>query len=183
MDEQKPQETTRRPPESARSPESARRQERPTDTGAEAARVASQLTELGAQTVGLWADVNQKVVRDLMEVSTNTMREGARLAMSLQETQLDAARELQSAAWRWLLTWPQAFSDPMRWYRQIGEEGVDGVQRLVRLGRRSMEGLGQTVERLEGSAEQAARSLDGTFKEAASRLRDIQSQSERLRVA
>src|SRR5262245_2525233 len=115
MDEQKPQETARRPQETARPQESARphetarpqetarRQERATDGGAEAARVASQLTELGTQTVGLWADVNQKVMRDLMEVSTNTMREGARLAMSMQETQLDAARELQSAAWRWWL--------------------------------------------------------------------------------
>lgn len=177
MDEQKPQETTRRPQEGAR------RQERVTDSGTEAARVASQLSELGAQTIGLWADVNQKVVRDLMEVSTNTMRESARLVMHLQETQLDAARELQSAVWRSWLTWPQAFSDPLRWYQQIGEESVDGVQRLVRLGRRSMEGLGQTVDRLEGSAEQAARSLDGTFKEAASRMHEIQSRSERLRVA
>ncbi|MGH7392780.1 MAG: hypothetical protein ACREM3_25500 [Candidatus Rokuibacteriota bacterium] len=177
MDEQKVQEATRRPQEGAR------RQERAAETGAEAARVASQLTEFGAQTIGLWAEVNQKVVRDLMEVSTSTMREGARLVMDLQSTQLDAAREMQGAAWRWWLTWPQACSDPMRWYQQIGEEGVDGLKRLVRLGRRSMEGIGQTVDRLEGSAEETARSLDGTFKEATSRMRDIQSRSERLRVA
>jgi hypothetical protein len=181
MDEQKPHETPRRP--ATPTPEGARRQDRAADTSAEAARVASQLTELGAQTVGLWTEVNQKVVRDLAEVSASTMREGARLVMNLQETQMDAAREMQSAVWRWWLTWPQAFSDPMRWYQQIGEESVDSVQRLARLGRKSMEGLGQTVDRLEGSAEQVARSLDGTFKEATTRMRDIQSRSERLRVA
>jgi|GEM_PF-2298588 len=180
VDEQKPQET-RRPPE--RPQESARRQERLTETGQDTARMASQLSELGAQTIGLWTEVNQKVVRELMDVSTTTFREGARLAMSLQETQLDAARDMQAAAWRWWLTWPQAFSDPMRWYQRMGEESVEGVQRLVRLGRRSMDGLGQTVERLEGSAEEVARSLDGTFKEAASRMRDIQTRSERLRAA
>jgi hypothetical protein len=178
MDEQTTHEATWRPPERAR-----RMQEHAVENANEAVRMASQLGEVGAQTVGLWTEVNQKVVRDLLDVQADAVREAARMAMGWQEAQLEAVREMQASAWRLWLAWPHLYSDPLRWYQRSTEETVGGLQRVVRLGRRGVDGVNETVDRLQGSAEQAARSLDGLFRDAASRMRDIQARSERLRVA
>jgi len=165
-------EATRRLAEAARS---ARR----VMADADPTRVATQLSEVGTQTIGLWAELNQKVVRDLMDVSLNALRDNGRFLARWHESQIDTFCEAQSASWRWWLTLPQAYSDPLRWYQQTMEEMVSGVQRAARLGHQSIDGLGATVERLQGTAEEAARSLDGTFKEATSRMRELQARSEK----
>jgi hypothetical protein len=179
MDEQaKSQETARKASDAAR-----KTQERAKDAANEATRLAGQLASVGTETMAVWADVNQQIAHDVMEMSSTAVVEGARLLSELQAANLEALREMQAAAFRWQTLWPEAFRDPIRWYQRAMEESIDTAHRTFGLSRRNAETMTQTFERMQSSAEEAARTLQDTFKAAASKMQDVYARTERLRAA
>ena len=67
----------------------------------EATKKAQEMFTQGSgkavETMTLWADANQRVLRELAELSAATAQEGVRLYAELQQSGLDALREAQAA--------------------------------------------------------------------------------------
>jgi hypothetical protein len=183
MDEQ-----TTRAQESARQQEAARRaqsqqqqqQQRARDT--EATRVAGQLASLGSEAFAVWTDVTQHAMRNMFELSSHTMQEGARQMAEWQRTNMDIIREMQAASFRWTTAvLPEAL--PIRCYQRTLEESIDATQRLVELGKRNAEQMVQGYQRLGSATEDTTKTLGETFREAATKMQDVYARSDRLRAA
>jgi D-mannonate dehydratase len=183
MDEQ----TTRAQEAARQSQEAARRtqqqqQQRARESANEATRVATQMATLGTEAFAVWADVTQNAMRNMFELSSHTMQEGARQMAEWQRTNMDVVREMQNATFRWsTAVMPEAL--PMRWYQRSLEESVEATQRLVELGRRNAESMMQGYQRLGSATEDTTKTLGETFREAATKMQDVYARSDRLRAA
>jgi hypothetical protein len=138
---------------------------------------------LGAETLGAWAELNQRVGQDLARSYASAMEETTRAAADVQQSMLGAWRNAQDAMFRWQALWPEAFRDPMGWYQHALEQGIGVMHETIDLGRRNAETTLRAFDRLQSQSREAARTLEDTFKEGATRIRDIQSRKETLRAA
>ncbi len=179
MEEQaKAQETARRVQDATR-----RAQEGAREATGEATRMAGHLVSIGTETLGVWADVTQNIVHGMMDVSSRSSQEGARLFTELQQVGMDSLREMQTAAFRWQSAWPEAFRDPIRWYQRAAEESIGATRRSYGLGQRSAEAVTETLQRMQSSTEDATRTLQQAFRDAATKMQEVHERSERLRAA
>ena len=81
-----------------------------------------QLTGKVVETMTVWADANQRVLRELVELSTATAKEGVRLCGELQQGALETLRSSQSAAAHWQSAWANGPKDPAQLYQKALEE-------------------------------------------------------------
>jgi hypothetical protein len=125
------------------------------------------------ETMTVWAEANQRVLRELVELSAATAKEGVRLYAELQQSALDAVRETQAAAFRWQATWQDAPKDPVAWYQKALVDSVDGAQKTFRLIEGNAQAVTRSAERLQTSAEQAGKSIQETFTAVAGKMKDI----------
>ncbi|MBM4440901.1 MAG: hypothetical protein FJ027_10800 [Candidatus Rokubacteria bacterium] len=177
-------EQQQQPPGQGQDKGGARRgPERKRESADEVSRVAGQLASLGAETVGTWTELNQRVGQDVMRMSSSAAEEAARAVSEIQQASLAAWRDAQGAAFRWQTLWPEAFRDPVRWYQHAFEHAVGTMQDAIDLHRRNAETAMRAFDRLQHQSEEAAKTLEDTFRQGASKIRDIQSRTETLRVA
>ena len=184
MDEQttRAQESARQSQEAARRAQSQQQQQQQRARENEATRVASQMAGLGSEAFAVWTDVTQNAMRNMFELSSHTMQEGARQMSDWQRTNMDLIREMQSATFRWsTAVLPEAL--PMRWYQRSLEESVEATQRMVEIGRRNAESMMQGYQRLGSATEDTTKTLGETFREAATKMQDVYARSDRLRAA
>jgi hypothetical protein len=177
-DAQGQQDAARKAQEAQRRPSEPRRQ-----SPDEMNRAAAQLASLGADTVSAWAEMNQRVGQDMARMTSTAVEEAARTTSEIQQATFAAWRDAQSAAYRWYALWPEAFRDPMRWYQHAFEQTVGSIQEAIDLNRRNAETAVRSFDRLHSQSEEAARTMEDTFKQGASKIRDIQSKTETMRVA
>ena len=144
----------------------------------EMGRNAARMSSLCADTVGTWAEMNQRVAQDLLRVSSNAVEETARATTEMNETVAAAWRDAQTSAFRWQTAWPEFFRDPVRWYQRGFEQAISTMHNAFELNRRAAEIATRSFERLQTQSEQAARTLDDTFKQGAAKIRDLQSRTE-----
>jgi hypothetical protein len=163
--------------------EQTRAQQRTTQAVIEAPRVAGQLVGLGTEALTVWADVTQKALRDMLQLSSQATQEGARQLADWQQANVDLLREMQTAMFRWHTMWPEALRDPIHSYQRALEEAIDGTQRIFELTRRNAEAATSSCQRLERAAEDASRTLGETFRQASSRMHEVYARSDRLRAA
>ena len=166
-----------------RTQEARRGSERRREAADEAGRVTEQVASLGAETVSTWAELNQRVGQDLMRVSSSAIEEVVRTTAEIQQATFAAWRDAQAAAFRWHALWPEAFRDPVRWYQHAFEHAVGSMQDAIDLGRRNTETALRSFDRLQTHSAEAARTLEDTFQQGASKIRDLQSKTETIRVA
>jgi hypothetical protein len=191
MEEQTRQQESARQAQEARQQESARQtqeaarrvQQRVRESAGEATKVTGQLAGLGTETLTVWADVTQQAMRNMLELSSHTTQESAGQMAECLRMNVDGLRELQAAALRWQMIWPEAFRDPMRYYQRSLEQSIEATQRLLELTRRNAETMVQACQRMETAAESTTRTLGETFREATTRMQDVLARSERLRAA
>jgi hypothetical protein len=181
------EEQTTRAQESARQGQeaAARRQsmQQARESTRDTTRVAGQLAGFGNETLTVWTDASQRVIRDVVELSAQATQEGARQITEWQQTNLDLLREVQAAAFRWSTLWPEFFRDPVHGYQRSLEESIDAAHRVFELTRRNAEALTQSCQRLERAADDTTRTLSEIFREATTRMQDVYARSDRLRVA
>jgi hypothetical protein len=138
---------------------------------------------LGTETLGTWAELNQRVVQDLTRVSLGALEESARTTSEVQQATIAAWQNMQNAAARWQALWPEAFRDPVRWYQRACEQGTTALREMIDLGRRNAETAMHSFDRMQTHSDEAVRTIEETFREGASKIRDIQNRTETLRVA
>lgn len=140
-----------------------------------AQEVFNQATGKALETMTVWAEANQRVLRELVELSAGTAKESIRLYSELQQSAIDAIREGQAAAIRWRSGWPEATKDPGQWYQKAVAEGVDSAQKVFRVMESNAQAVSKSAERLQASAEQAGKSIQETFSAIVSKTKDIYS--------
>jgi len=115
------------------------------------------------ETMTVWADANQRVLRELAELSAATAKEGVRLYAELQQAGIEAARDAQATALRWQSAWQEAPRDPLAWYQRALTDSVEGNAQAVT----------RTAERLQTTAEQTGKGIQESFSEAVTKMRDV----------
>lgn len=121
----------------------------------------------------LWADANQRVLREMAELSAATAKEGVRLYAELQQAGLEALREAQGAALRWQSIWQEAPRDPLAWYQRALTDGVEHTQQWFRLLEGNAQALTRSTERLQTTAEQAGKGIQESFSQTVTKLKDV----------
>lgn len=125
------------------------------------------------ETATLWAETNQRVLRELAELSTTTAKEGVRLYGELQQNALEALTEAQATALRWQAGWQEGARDPLAWYHRALTESVDGARKLFRLAEGNAQAVTRTAERLQGSAEQTGKGIQEALSATMARMKAV----------
>ena len=121
----------------------------------------------------LWAEANQKVFRDLADLSANTAKEGARLFAELQASAVEAVKEGQAY---WLQrqgegdVWQK---DPFAWYQKSLLEGTERTQKAFKLVEGNAQAIARSAERVQATAEQTAREIQQTFASVAEKAKAL----------
>jgi hypothetical protein len=72
------------------------------DAASQAPTMMREQGHAGADSTAVWADLNQRVMRDFADLWLRGARESTRALTQIQEANLEAWREAQGAAFRWL---------------------------------------------------------------------------------
>ena len=147
-------------------------------TATEPKELFEQFTTKAIEGLSLWADANQRVLRQLVDLSTATAAESVRVQAEFQSSALQALRTSQE----YILTQQTRFTDlpkdPVGTYQKGVVDGVDGAQRAFKLLEASAETITKSAERLQQSAEQASKGIQSTFATLGSQLRTLYAPSE-----
>ena len=133
----------------------------------------SQSSGRVVETMTVWSEANQRVVRELAELSMMTAKEGVRLYAELQQAGLEGMREAQATAMRWQSGWQESPRDPFAWYQRALAEGMENTQKWFRMLESGAQSVTRSAERLQTGTEQAGKGIQESFTEAVSRLKDV----------
>lgn len=141
--------------------------------GKTAREMFTQGSSRAVETMTLWADANQRVLRELAELSVATAKEGVRLYAELQQRAIETLREAQASTLEWQSAWQDTARDPMAWYQRALIHGAESAQTWVRLLEGNAHAVTRTAERLHATAEQVGKGIQGSLSEAMTRTRDL----------
>ena len=147
------------------------------EDAAKTSELVGQMSGKAVETMSVWADANQRVLRELVDLSTGAAKEGVRLYTELQQGALEATREAQATALKWQSSWLDGAKDPMEWYQKALAESVDGAQKLFRRIEGNAQAVARSAERLQASAEQAGKGIQETVEAAVTRTKDTYFQN------
>lgn len=126
-----------------------------------------QFTGKGIEGLALWAEANQKILRDLADLSSVTAKESVRLYALLQASALEAAKaglgEIQK--------------DPFAWYQKSLLDGIEATQKAFKLLEGNAQVITQSAERLQASAEQVGKEIQQTFATLGSGIKALYTTS------
>jgi hypothetical protein len=132
-----------------------------------------QLAGKVVETMTAWADANQRVLHELVELSTATAKEGVRLCAELQQGALETLRSSQMTAASWRGAWSDGAKDPVQLYQKALLSGVDGVEKTVKLMEGQAQAITRSAERLQTSAEQAGKGIQQTYAAVVEKMKDV----------
>jgi len=125
------------------------------------------------ETMTVWADANQRVLRELAELSAATAKEGVRLYSELQQAGIEAVRDAQATAMSWQSAWQEAPRDPLAWYQRALTDSVENAQKWFRILEGNAQAVTRTAERLQTTAEQTGKSIQESFSEAVTKMKEV----------
>lgn len=141
--------------------------------GKKAQEMFAQGTGKAVETLTVWADANQRVMRELAELSAATAKESVRLYAEMQQSAIEAMREAQATALRWQATIQEAPKDPMGWYQRALTDSVDNAQKAFRMLEGNTQAVTKSAERLQTTAEQAGKGIQETFSTVVTKMKDV----------
>ena len=123
----------------------------------------------------LWADANQRVLRELVDLGASTAKEGVRLYAEMQSSAVEMLREGQTFVQRRQTDLRDTPKDPLSSYQQNVVESVEGAQRAFKLFEGNAQAMTRSAERLQVSAEQAAKEIQATFVQLTGKVKSLYS--------
>lgn len=147
-------------------------------TAKDAQGVFGQLTGKTVEAMALWTDANQKILRELADLSASTAKEGVRLYAELQSSAVEAVKQGQGY---WLRRQSDAAEwqkDPFAWCQKSVLDGIEEAQNAFKLIEDNAQAITRSAERLQATAEQAAREIQQTFAGLASKTKTLYTPSE-----
>lgn len=130
------------------------------------------------EALALWTDANQKILRELADLSASTAKEGVRLYAELQSSAVEAVKEGQGYWLRRQSELGEWQKDPFTWYQKSVIEGIEETQKAFKLIEGNAQTITRSTERLEATAEQAAGEIQQTFATLASKVKTLYTPSE-----
>ena len=147
------------------------------ESAIKAGEIFGQVSGKAVETLGMYAEANQRVVRELVELSVGAAKESARLFGELQQAAVEAVRDGQASAMKWQASLQESPKDPMEWYQATLTGTVDGAQKFFRLLESNAQAMTRSAERLQGAAEQAGKGIQETFEATVARIKDTYTQN------
>ena len=141
------------------------------DGATKAGEILGQVSDKTVETMTVWAEANQRMLREIVDLSVGAAKEGVRLYSELQQSTLEAVRDGQATAMKWQASWQDAPKDPVQWYQRACVETVDGTQKLFRMLEENAQAMTRSAERLQASAEQAGKGIQETIEATVTRLK------------
>ena len=138
-----------------------------------AQEVFTQSTGKAVETLGVWAEANQRVLRELAELSAATAKESVRLYGEIAQSMVQALGEAQAQTLRWQAAWQDAPKDPVSWYHRALGESVDNAQKAFRLLEGNAQAVTKSAERLSSTAEQAGKGIQETFSSVVTKMKEV----------
>ncbi len=121
----------------------------------------------------LWADANQRVLRELAGLSAATTKEAANLGAELGTRAVEALRESQVWWLRRQSEMRDAPKDPLAWYQAGVLESIEGTQKSLRFMEGGAQAVSRSVERLASTAARTSNDIQETFAALAAKMREI----------
>jgi hypothetical protein len=131
------------------------------------------LTGRTVEMLSLWADANQKVLRELVDLSATTAKEGVRLYAEMQSSALVAAKEGQSYLLRRQDATQEAPRDPFGVYQKGALDAVESVQRVFRLYEGTAQAMTRSAERLQTSADHTGQEIQATVTQLTGKMKSL----------
>jgi hypothetical protein len=133
----------------------------------------SQFTGRAVEVFSLWADANQRVLRELVDLSAATAKEGVRLYAEIQSSAVEAAKEGQAYVMRRQDELADAPRDPLSFYQKGVLESVESAQRAFKLVEGTTQSMTRAAERLQRTADQTGKDIQATFSELAGKVQSL----------
>lgn len=134
------------------------------------------VTEMQAKTldaVSALTQANQRVMQELVELSTTAVKESVRTYAEIQSAALDAAREIPAVPGTRPDATAELRQDPFAWYQKSLLGAVDGTQRTLRLLEANAQILTRSAERFQASAQRTGKEVQEALASCMSRMRDL----------
>lgn len=135
--------------------------------------LVSQLTGRAVEAMSLWADANQRILRELVELSATTAKEGVRLYAEIQSSAVEAMKDGQSYLLRRQTELSEAPRDPMTFCQKGVVESVEGTQQGFRLFESTAQAMTRSAERLQIKTEQAATEIQATVTQLVGKMKPL----------
>jgi len=131
--------------------------------------------EIGAkalEAVSALAEANQRVIGQLIELSSTAAAERLRTFGELQAAAVEAARAaLPTTTPREALD--ELRQDPFAWYRKSLGAAVDGTQRWFKLLDANAQIVSRSAQRFQGAADRNGKEIQDAVRTCAIRVREI----------
>lgn len=120
----------------------------------------------------VFADMNHRVLQELVGLSASTAKEGMRAYAELQSATVDAARTTQAP-----MSQPEAIEElrrnPFSWYQKSLLTFVEGTQKAFRLLEANGQVVTRSAERLQASADRTAQEIQENLTSSVGRMKEI----------
>jgi hypothetical protein len=143
------------------------------DNGKRAQEIFTQSAGKAVETMSVWADANQRVLRELAELSAATAKEGVRLYAELQSSAVEAVKEGQSYVLRRQDEMQEAPRDPLHFYQKGVLESVESAQRTFKLFEGTAQAVSRSAERMQVTAEHTGKEIQATFTQLAGKVQTL----------
>ena len=143
------------------------------NTTMQANELFSQMTGRAVEAFSMFADANQKIMRDLVDLSASTAKEGVRLYAELSSSAVEALKESQSYLLRRQSELQEAPRDPLSVYQKGVLESVAGAQKAFKILESNAQAMTRSAERLQVTAEQTGKDIQATFAQVASKVKSL----------
>ena len=125
------------------------------------------------EAVSAFAQANERVVGELIDLSSTAARDGLRAIGELQMAAMETARGFQMPGMPQPETLEDLRRDPFVWYRKGVQALVDSAQRAAKLAETNVQIVTRNMERMQASADHAAREIEQATSGYVSRMKDI----------
>jgi len=136
-----------------------------------------QVSGKAVETMTVWADANQHVLRELVEFGAASAKESVRLYAELQQSAIEALKDSQAAALRWQSAWQNGAKDPVQLYQKAVAESVDNAQKAFKILEAGAQAVTRSAERMQTSAEQAGKGIQETYTTVVAKMKDVYAQN------
>lgn len=133
----------------------------------------SQFAGRAVEAFSVWADASQKILRELVDLSASTAKEGVRLYAEVQSSAVEAVKEGQAYMLRRQDELPDAPRDLLSFYQKGMLESVESAQRTFKLFEGTAQAMTRSAERLQVTAEQTSKDIQDTFTQLAGKMQSL----------
>lgn len=131
----------------------------------------NQFTRQALEAISLWSETNMQVLRQLLDCSASTAREGLNLSTELQTAAFEGAKQGQSYMLQRLSELPDAPRHPLDYYQKSLMACVDTAEQVYKLHLGNTQVLLRSAEQVGIVAQQASQRIQESYKELADKLR------------